>query len=490
MNHMIHNLTPTPTDVYITYDLDFVPDTAPEAAGDAGRSSTLWMDVMGVQAYPVFDVARGAGGKDGQYTYPDGESHAAPAIRATSYIVPQDGVLVGTAGHLHPGGLYTDLYVSRAEQAGADLFRSRAKYFEPAGAVSWDVAMDGDAGRTGESPSSRATCSTVTATYDIKRASWYESMGIMPLDVHAAAETGAGPVHRSTSTRAGMLTHGHLRENRNHGGGCSPACPTRGGCCRSRRRRSRPSRSSDFLYAPRRPELRTGKAGRPPTVRRGRSLKFVNRDASARAILHTITVLQGALQPHDRHRLPARQRHGRRSTRATSASARRASRPAANRDTWTTPQQPQAGHLHVLLPVHPFMRGAFRVKARAEHREAVGRRRVAQCDAHVRARRPRRCQASRRSRCAARPAAIAAPSCSVDDSHDERAVAGRERERRARQRRGEPLALAGRGGAAAGDDRARRRSTAHSAAGLGRAPTPPVGASRSAVRRPRRVADA
>ena len=36
MNHMIHNLTPTPTDVCITYDLDFIPaaDRRPTAGRD------------------------------------------------------------------------------------------------------------------------------------------------------------------------------------------------------------------------------------------------------------------------------------------------------------------------------------------------------------------------------------------------------------------------------------------------------------------------
>ena len=29
MNYMIHNLTPEPTKVSITYDIDFVPDSAP-----------------------------------------------------------------------------------------------------------------------------------------------------------------------------------------------------------------------------------------------------------------------------------------------------------------------------------------------------------------------------------------------------------------------------------------------------------------------------
>ena len=32
MNHMIHNLTPNATDVYIDYEIEFTPDTAPEAA--------------------------------------------------------------------------------------------------------------------------------------------------------------------------------------------------------------------------------------------------------------------------------------------------------------------------------------------------------------------------------------------------------------------------------------------------------------------------
>ena len=31
MNYMIHNLTPTPTKVFITYDIDFIPDSAPAA---------------------------------------------------------------------------------------------------------------------------------------------------------------------------------------------------------------------------------------------------------------------------------------------------------------------------------------------------------------------------------------------------------------------------------------------------------------------------
>ena len=55
-----------------------------------------------------------------------------------------------------------------------------AKYFEPAGAVSWDVSM------TATKPNWRVAVKAgdrlnVSATYDTRKASWYESMGIMVL---------------------------------------------------------------------------------------------------------------------------------------------------------------------------------------------------------------------------------------------------------------------------------------------------------------------
>jgi hypothetical protein len=49
MNHMIHNLSPTPAKVYIDYELEFVRADAPEAAA-MKDIETLWLDVMGLQA--------------------------------------------------------------------------------------------------------------------------------------------------------------------------------------------------------------------------------------------------------------------------------------------------------------------------------------------------------------------------------------------------------------------------------------------------------
>ena len=57
---MIHNLLPNRDRVYITYTLDFIPDTSPAAKG-IRQVKTEWLDVAGGKAYPVFDVHRGSG---------------------------------------------------------------------------------------------------------------------------------------------------------------------------------------------------------------------------------------------------------------------------------------------------------------------------------------------------------------------------------------------------------------------------------------------
>ena len=260
MNHMIHNLTPNPTEVYIDYTLEFVPDTSPEAAG-MQEVRTLWNDVRGVEIYPVFDVHRGAGGRDKRYTYPDESGQ--PGYTRNRVTIQQDGVLVGTGGHLHPGGLWTDLSLER-DGRKVRIFRSRAKYFEPAGAVSWDVAMEVTPTdwRVGVKA---GDVLSVSATYDSKRASWYEAMGIMPVAFNPGG-TGPDPFVTDVDVR-GQVTHGHLTENRNHGGAF-------GGLADPRRLlsgpvpRGRRVTIDDFVYN-RGDLLLTGAKRRPPTVSRG-----------------------------------------------------------------------------------------------------------------------------------------------------------------------------------------------------------------------------
>ena len=51
-----------------------------------------------------------------------------------------------------------------------------------------------------------------------ERADWYEVMGIMPVAVYDGTDVGGvGPFSKSLDQQ-GVLTHGHLHENRVHGG--------------------------------------------------------------------------------------------------------------------------------------------------------------------------------------------------------------------------------------------------------------------------------
>jgi hypothetical protein len=112
LNHMVHNLVPDPMTLYATYTIDFIPDTSPAAAGII-PVKPVWMDVeSGI--YPVFDVLRDSGGKDGEFTYPQDADNPYPSgLKKNEKVIPTDGVLVSTTGHVHTGGLSTNLYLKR-----------------------------------------------------------------------------------------------------------------------------------------------------------------------------------------------------------------------------------------------------------------------------------------------------------------------------------------------------------------------------------------
>jgi plastocyanin len=352
MNHMIHDLVPTPTDVYITYDLTFVPDS--DAAAAAIKPvRTQWLDVAGLRAYPVFNAKQKWGSK-GRFTFPD--QAKAPAARraigpAHQYVVPHDMTLVFTAGHLHPGGLYTDLNVTRGGKT-VKLFRSIAKYYEPAGAVSWDVSM------TATKPDWRVQLRagdvlSVSGTYDTRRASWYESMAIMPTAVYDGTDAGGVDPFVTAPDTTGILTHGHLPENDVHGGGTSGLPDVRDMI--NGRPAGGPIKITNFLYG--KGDLNSG--GAIPTVRRGKALTFVNRD-DAKTIWHTITECKtpcngttGIAYPLANGR--ADFDSGELGTGPPGFS------PVTNRTSWKTPKNLRTGTYTYFCRVHPFMRGAFRV---------------------------------------------------------------------------------------------------------------------------------
>jgi len=362
INSMLHNLTPTPTKVFITYDIDFVPADAAGAA-EIRPAKLKWLSLAGVNAYPVFDVHRGWG-KGGRYTFPDDATGAERAkIRdGASWTPPTDVTLLQTNGHVHPGGLWTDMNVTRGAQT-KQIFRSEAVYFEPAGAVSWDVAM------AATPPSWRVGVKagdtvSISATYDSARASWYEVMGIMPVLYADGTTADAKDAMSGQVETRGQITHGPLAENQNKGGKAADLPdPSRlqsgvlGGTIPIK----------NFIYG--RGDLRlTGRAGRPPSVRPGGTLTFDNTLDNQRAIYHTIT---GCKLPCNRSTGVAYPLadgpvfdSGELGTGPAGATA------ASGKLQWKTPKNLKPGTYAYFCRVHPFMRGAFRVV----HGKAVRRR--------------------------------------------------------------------------------------------------------------------
>ena len=352
LNHMIHNLTPNRDKVWITWDIDFIPDGS-KAARAMKEVKTRWMDVEAIKAYPVFDVIKGTG-RNGRFTFPDDAPNPYPDGNIRNrWVVDHDATLVGTIGHLHPGGLWTDLKLTRNGRT-VELFRSRAHYFEPAGAVSWDVSM-------GVTPPSwrvavkKGDVLSVSGTYDTTRASWYESMAIMPVAITSKPAGGKDPFRTNVAVK-GVLTHGHLPENDNHGGDST-------GLRDARKLPDGPATSTidikDFVYQQGDLSL-TGAAGLPPVVPRGASLTFVNEDAS-RNIFHTITDCRQPCTGATGIAFPLADGP------STFDSAELGFGPqgftaAANVATWQTPQTLAAGTYTYFCRIHPFMRGSFRVQ--------------------------------------------------------------------------------------------------------------------------------
>jgi hypothetical protein len=366
LNHMIHNLTPVPTQVYMVYVVDFVPAKSRAARG-IRPVRPVWMDVLNGSLYPVFNVLKGSG-KNGSYTFPDDAGNPyGGGRRATEWVVDRPGVLVATAGHLHPGGLYTDLKVrrrgakiktSRRRDAPrgrgntAHLFRSVAKYFEPAGAVSWDVAMTGTP-LDWRVKLRRGDVLTTSATYETRRGAWWESMGIM---VAYMADGGPGrdPFKKRVNYR-GSVTHGHLPENDNHGGSPTSLPDPR----QLPDGTQNPGNLDivDFKYQFGDLSL-SGPAGMPPVIQPGQALNFRNQVDDQRRIYHSITSCKAPCNRSTGIAYPLADGE----VQFESSTLGSGVPPATGALEWRTPDNLQPGTYTYFCRIHPFMRGAFRVK--------------------------------------------------------------------------------------------------------------------------------
>jgi plastocyanin len=350
LNHMIHNLTPVPTQVYMVYQVDFVPANS-AAARSIRPVRPVWMDVQNGNQYPVFNVQKGSG-KKGRYTYPN---HArrpyASGSKLNEWTVDRPGVLVATAGHLHPGGLHTDLNVRRGSKR-AHLFRSVAKYYEPAGAVSWDVAMTGTP-LNWRVKLRRGDVLSTSATYDTSRGAWWESMGIM-VAYMADGGPGRNPFKHRVDFK-GTVTHGHLAENNNHGGRPTSLPDPR----KLPDGVENPGNLDiiDFRYQFGDLSL-SGQAGLPPVIRPGQTINFRNHLDNPKRVYHSITSCKAPCNRSTGIAYPIADGK----VQFESSTLGSAVPPATGALEWKTPANLDPGTYAYFCRIHPFMRGAFRVK--------------------------------------------------------------------------------------------------------------------------------
>jgi plastocyanin len=366
LDYMIHNLTSNRAQVWITYDIDFIPATSP-AAKHLVAARPIWMDVQNGETYPVFNIPKG-GGQNGNYTYPDDANNpylGGPAKNV--WTVDQDGTLISTAGHVHPGGLHDDLWLQRtgavvptdrAKPGTTDtvhLFTSVAHYYEPAGPVSWDVTMSAtpDNWRVQVHKGDKLQ---ITATYDSQNESWYEGMGIMVVWM-AGGSGGTDPFTASVNA-PGILTHGHLPEDNNHGG----PVPDLKHYVDETKLPSRmvPNGSvidiSNFAYASGDMSIATT----VPTIKQGESITFDNLDAPlGNGIWHTITACRAPCDGSSGIAYPLA--NG--TIQFDSGELGTGGPPASGTVTWSTPTNLPPGTYTYFCRIHPFMRGAFRVVA-------------------------------------------------------------------------------------------------------------------------------
>lgn len=393
-NYMIHDLTPVGAKVYVTYEVDFVPENTP-LAKTLTAVHPIWMDVMDKHIYPVFNVMQHSG-RHGQFNFPymAKNPYPGPGQPLNQFVVDQPGVLVATAGHVHPGGLWAQLDDTRAgarlhggamrgiAPGSVRLFRSNARYFDPRGPISWDMAMKGTSWDW-RPAIKKGDVLSVSATYETRRASWYESMGIMVvweawnsqrgIDVFTgkrerhpavAANVGTNPfIHRID--QVGHVTHGRLPENEDDGGSY-PLYTIKLNKLRDCTATQVTIRQ--FVYNPG-GFAATGKNRCVPTIKQGQTVTFVNEDAPntgagfltpntpyGNAIFHSVTSCQDPCGLNTGISYPLANGAG-----SFDSGQLGIGLPGTGKLVWTTPKGLKPGLYTYFCRIHPFMRGVFRV---------------------------------------------------------------------------------------------------------------------------------
>ena len=248
------------------------------------------------------------------------------------------------------------MYVQRGRRSKL-IFHSKAHYWDPHGPISWDMAMTATP-RSWRIALRKGDKVRISATYDTRLASWYESMGIMVAWMAPPVRRAIDPFHTHRRIPInGQITHGHLLEASNYGGAATglpdPTKLPNGQTVENH------VGIANFVYLP--GDLTSsGPLGQPPTFQQGQPITFDNYD-DGEAIYHTITACKepcngstGISYPLANG--PVRFDSGELGYGPSGYTA------AANTSSWALPTRSlKPGTYTFFCRIHPFMRGAFRI---------------------------------------------------------------------------------------------------------------------------------
>jgi len=284
-------------------------------------------------------------------------------------------VLVATAGHVHPGGLYDDLDMIRpgvkpngGNPAGdvpnsVRLFRSNGIYWDKHHLpISWDVSMTATAADWRPQVQDGYVL-RISSTYDTKYASWYEVMGIMVVwEAWGSQLHGVNPFTTKLD-ETGHVTHGHLPENSYYGGtyyvGTNPnSLPT----CHTDK-----VVIAGFKYIP----AVKGSTDCVPTIKPGQSITFTNEDASPlgtfnlgspnpfymASVFHTVTSCKDPCGLNYGIAYPLANGAG-----GFDSGELGVGVPGVGTLSWSTPKNLPPGTYTFYCRIHPWMRGVFRIQ--------------------------------------------------------------------------------------------------------------------------------
>jgi hypothetical protein len=328
MIYMLHNKTSSPQVVYITLRVHFIHGTLDKLNALGKRP---YHDVRGVLFGRTYDVKRKPHGRG---VYESARDDKRGPIEWTSTV---DGTIIGTGGHLHPGGLrvVVENYGSEANPCpddgrgygGTTLLASDAVFRNAP--LSEDFQMEVSDPRW-RAPIHKGDRIRISGTYEDKDHAWYEVMtheGFYidtsqkpgpgcaphllgqsrrpPAGFSLPSITGFGGMHYASNTApptGRKLARGWIdpvegvvnrRWGEEHDAFCGkrwdgPPCerPLPDGAT-AKGLSALPVHITDFLYLPGDRAL-TGMPGAPVQVKHGSSLMFINEDAGA-GIRHTVT---------------------------------------------------------------------------------------------------------------------------------------------------------------------------------------------------------